>query len=144
MQPILTLLCTLLLCTTTGYTQHLRAGKSTPTKEVPIFYKYDTDPSFPNGAIAWEKFLAKHLVISIAISNGAPAGIHKVKIEFEIDETGLITKCKPLTKLGYGMEEEAIRVIKKSPKWKPASLKGANVPSKRVETFLFTVKDEDS
>jgi hypothetical protein len=113
MQPILTLICMLMLCMSISYGQQLQKGITTSNKNASKFYKYDVDPSFPDGTKAWEKFLAKHLVISVAISNGAPTGVHNVKIEFEIDETGLITKCKPLTKLGYGMEDEPIRVIKK-------------------------------
>ena len=40
---------------------------------------------------------------------------------------GNLSDIKPLTNFGYGMEQEAIRVIKKSGKWIPAIQNGSEV-----------------
>ncbi|WP_409965983.1 hypothetical protein PIECOFPK_02390 [Mycovorax composti] len=53
---------------------------------------------------------------------------------------GNVSDVKPLTSLGYGMEQEAIRVIKKSGRWKPAIQNGREVKSFRKLPVKFIVK----
>ena len=54
-------------------------------------------------------------------------------IEVKLDSLGNIIHTKPLNYLGYGCEEEAIRVIKNGPKFAPAKFRGIPV------TYNFTV-----
>ncbi|MBC7873898.1 MAG: energy transducer TonB, partial [Ferruginibacter sp.] len=43
---------------------------------------------------------------------------------------------------GYGMEEEAIKVIKKGPKWEPAVQNGRQVKAYRKQPITFQVTGE--
>jgi protein TonB len=72
-------------------------------------------PQFPgelNG------FLSEHLKYPYLARYNGIAG--KVYISFVINKDGSVTDIEPLTNCGFGLEEEAIRVIKLMPKWVPA------------------------
>ena len=60
------------------------------------------------------EFLTRNLNPGIPIDNGAPAGTYKVIIQFVVDLDGNLSDIKALTNYGYGMEQEAIRVVKKA------------------------------
>jgi protein TonB len=53
---------------------------------------------------------------------------------------GTIDKLKPLTQHGYGMEKEAIRILKKTPQWKPAIKDGKTKEAYRKQTITFVVQ----
>jgi protein TonB len=59
-----------------------------------------------------------------------------------VDKGGNISDVKGLTKHGYGMEEEAIRVIKRGPKWTPAIQNGRNVNAYRKQPVTFVVQSQ--
>ena len=61
------------------------------------------------------------------VDNGAPEGTYTVYVQFVVDKEGNISDVKALTNHGYGMEEEAVRVIKKGPNWTPAIQNGRPV-----------------
>lgn len=50
--------------------------------------------------------------------------------EFVVDRTGKVKDVKITTSLGDDIDNEVLKVIKASPKWKPAQLNGKNVPVK--------------
>ncbi|RAK66838.1 energy transducer TonB [Hymenobacter edaphi] len=61
----------------------------------------------------------------------------KVMMEFVIEKDGSLTGIKPVKRLGSGLDEEAIRIVKSSPKWEPAKYKGAPIRQKMVLPILF-------
>ncbi|WP_400193530.1 energy transducer TonB [Hymenobacter sp. B81] len=61
----------------------------------------------------------------------------KVMMEFMIEKDGSLTNIKPVKRLGSGLDEEAIRLIKASPKWEPARYQGQPVRQKMVLPILF-------
>jgi protein TonB len=76
------------------------------------------------------------------IDNNAPEGSYTVVVQFIVDKGGNISDVKGLTKHGYGMEEEAIRVIKRGPKWTPAIQNGRNVNAYRKQPVTFVVQSQ--
>lgn len=44
----------------------------------------------------------------------------RVGVRFVVDEKGYITDARVVHGIGYGCDEEALRLIKKMPRWKPA------------------------
>ena len=51
-----------------------------------------------------------------------------VNVNFAVDEKGRISNAKVVSpKIGYGLEEEALRVVNKMPTWTPGKIKGKNV-----------------
>jgi protein TonB len=63
-------------------------------------------------------------------------------VQFIVDKQGNISDVKALTNHGYGMEEEAIRAIKRGPKWTPAIQNGRNVNAYRKQPITFVVAEE--
>jgi len=59
-----------------------------------------------------------------------------MKLRFIVEKDGSITQVEVLNDLGYGTGEEAIHVLKRSPRWKPASTKGKPVRS----YFILPIK----
>ena len=60
-----------------------------------------------------------------------------------MDIDGTVSDIKALTNLGYGLEQEAIRVLKKAAKWKPAIQDGRQVKAYRKQAITFQVTTED-
>ncbi len=91
----------------------------------------------------WEKFLLRNLNAQTPVDNNAPAGNYKVLIQFVVDIDGTVSDLKPLTNLGYGLEQEAIRVLKKAKNWEPAIQNGRQVKAYRIQAITFRVTGEE-
>lgn len=91
--------------------------KSPPAEKT---YKiYEQPPSFPGGLEEFLNYIKKNIKNPKEVRNGKISG--KVEVEFVIDSTGLIPPDEVKIKKGLCMpcDEEAIRLIKGSPKWNP-------------------------
>ena len=89
----------------------------------------------------WEKFLRNNLNASVPVDNGAPAGTYNVIIQFVVDKQGNVSDIKALTENGYGLEQEAIRVLKKAKGWKPGIQAGREVKSYHRQPITFVVEE---
>ena len=107
------------------------------------FTKVETDPAFPGGKEAWTKYLMKNLNSSIPVDSGAKTGTYTVMVQFIVDKDGSISDIKPLTKHGYGMEAEVLRIIKASPPWLPAIQNGRKVRAYKKQPVTFVISEED-
>lgn len=108
-------------------------------EEPSIYAKVEIDAEFPGGFSAWRNYLEKNLDADIAINNGAPEGTYTVKVRFVVSKDGTISNVVSETKLGYGMEEEAVKIISKGPKWIPAIQNGQQVNAYRDQPITFVV-----
>jgi len=90
----------------------------------------------------WVRFLERNLDANVPLSNSAPAGRYSVVIRFVVDKEGNVSEITPLTNHGYGMEEEAVRVLKKAAKWEPAIQNGHKVKAYRKQVIVFEVMEE--
>jgi antitoxin component YwqK of YwqJK toxin-antitoxin module len=107
-----------------------------------VFSRDRKDARFPGDSNAWRNFLERHLNADIPISRKIPVGTYTVVIQFIVNEDGSLDAIRGLTKLGYGLEEEAVRVLKKSPRWEPALEFGRPVKGfiKQPVTFFIEYK----
>jgi len=90
----------------------------------------------------WEKFLLRNLNGNVPVDNGAGPGRYQVVVQFIVDIDGSVSDIRPLSKAGYGMEEEAIRVLKKATKWEPAIQNGHPVKAFRRQPITFLVNED--
>lgn len=90
----------------------------------------------------WIKFLTRNLNAQVGLDNGAPNGSYGVLVQFVVDVDGTISDVRALTNHGYGLEQEAMRVIKKSKKWEPAFQNGTHVKAYRKQMITFEYKEE--
>jgi protein TonB len=61
----------------------------------------------------------------------------KVMVEFMVQADGTITDARVMKKLGSGLDEEALRLIRMAPKWEPATFQGKPLKQKMVLPVLF-------
>lgn len=124
--------------------------KGTQVVEVPktnddenkIFNKVEVEAEFPGGQTAWRRYLTNNLNSQTPVENNAGPGTYTVIVRFIVSKDGSISDVTPETKVGYGMEDEAVRIIKKGPKWTPALQNGRNVNAYRRQPITFLVADE--
>ena len=102
-----------------------------------VFTREEKEAAFPGGEKAWRRYLSQHLDSNVPVNQKAPPGAYKVLVQFIVEKDGSITDVVAVTSYGYGMEEEAIRVIKKGPKWIPAVQYGRNVKAYRIQPLTF-------
>lgn len=107
-----------------------------------IFEKVEIEASFKGGESAWRKFLERNLNPNVPVDNGAPEGVYTVYVQFVVSKDGSISDVRPLTNHGYGMEAEAVRVIKKGPSWTPAVQNGRQVNAYRKQPITFQVTND--
>ena len=90
-----------------------------------IFTNVEVLPGFPGGLEAFGKFLGKNLRYPpIARENGIQG---RVFCSFVVERDGSLTDIKVARGIGGGADEEAVRVLKSSPKWTPGIQNGRPV-----------------
>lgn len=78
-------------------------------------------PEFPGGLKAFSDFIVANFYAP-PIADG-PKTV-KAYVSFVVEKDGSVTSIKVLKDPGYGIGNEAIRVLKLSPKWKPGEQNG--------------------
>ena len=63
-------------------------------------------------------------------------------ILYIVNTDGTISDVRPLTNHGYGIEAEAMRLIKNSPRWSPAIQNGKKVNAYRKQPITFFLEKE--
>ena len=116
--------------------RYKREGDST------TYTKVEVEAGFNGGDFSWKAYLMKNLNADIPIQHGAPEGVYTVIVRFIVSKDGSVTEVKAETHLGFGMEEEAVRVIQKGPKWTPAIQNGKFVNAYRRQPITFIVNEQ--
>lgn len=100
----------------------------------------ENDPSFPGGMEAMYRFFAENIKYPQEAKDKNITG--KVYVTFVVEADGSISNPRLLRDIGGGCGQEAIRVVKLMPRWKPGKNKGQPV---RVQFNLpvnFTLTNE--
>ncbi|MEO6547591.1 MAG: energy transducer TonB [Ferruginibacter sp.] len=101
------------------------------------FYKYtEILPGYPGGEKALERFFEKNIVYPDAATENNAEGT--VNLTFAVDENGKV--YNPVVggnPIGYGIEDEAVRVFKQMPNWTPGRIKGKNVKTRYTLPIRF-------
>ncbi|MBD2770462.1 energy transducer TonB [Hymenobacter sp. BT664] len=61
----------------------------------------------------------------------------KVLVEFVVQPNGSLTDARVVKKMGSGLDEEALRLIRTAPKWEPATFQGKPIKQKMMLPVLF-------
>ncbi|MEI2750762.1 MAG: energy transducer TonB [Ferruginibacter sp.] len=114
----------------------------TDDDENKIFTKVEVEAQFAGGEAAWRRYLQNNLNANTPVDNGAPEGTYQVVVRFIVGKDGTISDVAAETNHGYGMEQEAVKIIKKGPKWTPAIQNGRNVNAYRRQPITFVVQEQ--
>jgi periplasmic protein TonB len=107
-----------------------------------VFTVVQIPAEFPGGLPAWSKYLERNLNRDLPVENGAPPGKYTVIVSFIVDKNGGISEVKAENDPGYGTKDEAVRVIKRGPNWKPAIQNGRQVIYRHKQSITFMVSEE--
>lgn len=94
-------------------------------EEKTIFQVVENMPEFPGGRAKLMQYLATHIKYPPYAKEAGIQG--RVFINFVVEKDGSITAVKVLRGIGGGCDEEAVRVVKSMPKWKPGMQRGKPV-----------------
>ena len=93
--------------------------------EQEIFQIVEEMPAYPGGERALLEYVAKNIKYpQIARETGIQG---RVFVGFVVEPDGSVSNVKILRGIGGGCDEEALRVIKSLPKWKPGKQRGKAV-----------------
>jgi periplasmic protein TonB len=104
-------------------------------EEEEIFLIVEDQPAPNGGPDAWRKYLEKNLKYPEQAQRMNIEG--KVYVQFVVDKDGKITDVTVLKGVGAGLDEEAVRVLKNAPAWKPGKQRGRPVRVKMSLPIVF-------
>jgi TonB family protein len=90
---------------------------------------------FPGGRTAWLEYLSDNLKYPKSLKKEKISG--QVLAKVFVDANGVVNNVEILKSLHPLLDEEVVRVIKKSPKWKPAKQNGKNVQMTFTQPISF-------
>ena len=100
-----------------------------------VFIIVEQQPEFPGGMGAFYQYVHKKLKYP---SQARRMGIEgRVFVQFVVDKKGNITEVQAVKGIGAGCNEEAVRVIKSSPKWKAGKQRGKAVKVRMILPITF-------
>ena len=103
-----------------------------------IFQFVEEPPSFPGGEDKLMEYLSKNIKYpNIAKENNIQG---RVYVTFVVDKDGKVTSAKVLRGIGGGCDEEALRVVKNMPEWKPGRQNGRSVLVQYNLPVVFNLK----
>ncbi len=110
-----------------------------PEEDNTAFITVEVQPSFMGGNSEMYKFLGKNLKYPTAAQRANIQG--KVFLSFIVEKDGSITDIETIKGIGFGCDEEAMRVVKLMPKWIAGKQNGRNVRVKFTIPVFFRLDD---
>ncbi len=99
--------------------------KSKGESKEAIFTAVEQNPEFPGGMSAMYRFLGNNIKYPSEAQKNKVQG--RVFVRFIVEKDGSIGRVEVLKGIGFGCDEEAIRVVKSMPKWIPGRQNGKPV-----------------
>lgn len=106
--------------------------------EEQIFLVVEEMPSFPGGEGEMYKYIGKNIEYPRMAKESGISG--RVFVTFVVEKDGSVTDVQVLRGIGGGCDEEAIRVIKSMPSWKPGKQRGKPVRVQYRMPIKFTLQ----
>ena len=104
------------------FSQNYPPAATRPDDKVYEMFDINRPPAFPGGEKAFSSYLLKNIQYPQEARNMKIQG--KVDLTFVVEKDGSLSDIKVVHGLGSGCDQEAVRVLKASPKWRPARQKG--------------------
>ena len=98
------------------------------------------DPAQPIGGFPeFYAFIGKNMkyprrAVEVGVSG-------KVYVRFVVDKDGSITQTEIVRGIGFGCDDEALRVLADAPKWKPGKQRGRPVKQRMIIPIMFKLSD---
>ncbi len=108
----------------------------------PIFVSVEQEPQFKGGMLAFYQFLALNLDYPEQMIRYNIQG--KVIVALTVEKDGSLSDIRSVQDVGYGSAEEAIKVLKSSPKWQPGYQNGRPVRVRYTLPINFALEKSKS
>ncbi|MEO6521633.1 MAG: energy transducer TonB [Mucilaginibacter sp.] len=102
-----------------------------------VYVQVEQRPTFPGGDVGFSKFLSSSIVYPAQAKTSGVQG--RVFASFIIEKDGSLNDINILRDPGSGLGDEAVRVLKLSPKWTPGVQNGKYVRVKYVVPVSFNL-----
>lgn len=103
-----------------------------------VLEKAEVMPQFPGGDQAMMKFVSENVQYPEEAKEKEISG--RVMVGFIVEKDGSISDVKVVKGIGGGCDEEAVRVVKAMPKWKPGKQDGKTVRVSYTMPFFFKMQ----
>jgi len=107
-------------------------------KEAEVFVIVEEDPAFPGGEEALQKFFAENIVYPRVAREAGADG--RVMVSFVVEPDGRITNVKVVRGRIQALDDEAVRVTKLMPRWKPGKQRGKAVRCQFTVPVVFMLQ----
>ena len=112
--------------------------KSVDKAQEEIFTIVESYPEFEGGFAAFNTQIMKQITYP---QQARKAGVEgRVDVQFVVEKDGSISRVETLRGIGAGCDEEAVRVVKSLPRFKPATQHGKPVRVRMVLPLVFQLK----
>lgn len=95
----------------------------------------EIESSFAGGAKGWANYLEKNLVYPDRAEKIPKQG--SVVVQFIVDTNGRVYDIDLIKSVEFSLDEETLRIIRESPAWTPATVKGKKVKSYKKQPLTF-------
>ena len=103
-----------------------------------VFIMVEQQPQYPGGMEALRQFLSNNLSYPRQATSAGVSG--RVFVSFVVNTDGSLTDVQVLKGIGFGCDEEAMRVVQKMPRWRPGKQSGRAVRVKYNLPISFTLE----
>lgn len=100
-----------------------------------VFDIVEVQPNPMGGMSSFYKFVGKHMKYPTQARRMRIEG--KVFVQFVVDKSGNLTEVNAIKGIGGGCDEEAVRVIKNAPQWRPGKQRGRPVKVRMIIPITF-------
>ena len=107
-----------------------------------VYLMPDQLPEFPGGMQAMMKFLSTNIKYPVEAQKKGISG--RVIVQFVIMEDGTLDQAKVIRGVDPLLDEEALRVVKSMPKWKPGMDRGEAVKVRFTAPIMFNLSRKDT
>ncbi|GAT64246.1 energy transducer TonB [Paludibacter jiangxiensis] len=115
-----------------------QASGKKPSVNYTCYLIIEPMPEFPGGYDSLQSFIARNLQYPRTAQENGIQG--RVVVQFTIDTDGSITNVHVIRSVDPALDNEAIRVVKTMPKWKPGTNKNKPVAVQYTCPFNFNLK----
>ncbi|MBE7169476.1 MAG: TonB family protein [Williamsia sp.] len=97
-----------------------------------------TEARLAEGDQGWTRFLLRNLRYPLEAQQLRITG--RIMLQFIVDENGNVLEPDIRKSTAYSLDEEALRLIRISPPWSPASKDGIGVSSYKLQPIIFRLE----
>ena len=104
-------------------------------EDIVDFASVEAPPEFPGGQSGWGKYLQDNMKYPPLAREKNIKG--RVIVSFVVEQNGDLSDIKVIKGIGWGCDEEAIRVLKTAPSWKPGIQNGRPIRVQYTMPIFF-------